>query len=218
MNGLRFLGISGRMLTGKDTLLRHIEANYPRMQRLALADPLKQAAATLFGIDPAVKDDDNRRLLQELGEAIRAVHPGVLVRLLVQRAQGYPADTTLVVSDVRYPNEAEALWALGGEVVRLEPRGWEAYLERVQQRYPDGWERRINHRSETALGGIAADKLFTHVISSDSPQELCASFDAWFGRKYRLRLAAAGTRAERGEGDRYPLGDDFLAWANGASA
>jgi hypothetical protein len=188
MKGLRFLGISGRMLTGKDTLYNHIAANYPFMRRLALADPLKQAAVMLFGIDPQVKDDYNRRILQELGTAVRQVHPGAWVRLLIKQAPVGLPDITIVVTDVRYPNEAEAIWTLGGEVVRLEPRTWETYLERVQQKYPDTWEQRINHLSETALGGFANEKLFTHIIRSDSPQEMCALFDAWFGGKYPQKM------------------------------
>jgi hypothetical protein len=60
-----------------------------------------------------------RRILQRLGtESIRAIDPDFWIRAGVTQIDAIDGD--VVVTDVRYPNEAEAIRALGGILVRIQ--------------------------------------------------------------------------------------------------
>jgi hypothetical protein len=107
-------------------------------RRIAFADVIKQVAED---IDPLIetgmygtnfsyllewngRDWDSakanasvRRFLQNLGVAIRNVDPG----FWVQNSGLYDVSSqeNVVVSDVRFPNEVDAILALGGKVFRV---------------------------------------------------------------------------------------------------
>lgn len=154
------VGIIGRARVGKDTAGAWFvrERGY---KRVALADPLKEAALKL---DPIVGTEDDfwavegdrlsdvvgfwgwekakelpevRRTLQELGAAIRAIDSEFWLRGALKSVQdanegGQPA----VITDVRYPNEAAALKRAGVRLLHINRPGI-AHLD---------------HESEGALG------------------------------------------------------------------
>ena len=160
------IGLSGYARAGKDTAARIIVERHGFV-RAAFADALKQV---LVGLDPLVPDGvhlstilaelpggiedakaipEVRQLLQRLGnEAGRSVlGEDVWVRTLFERC---PVRT--VISDCRYPNEAEAIRARGGLVIRVERPGYGP----------------INgHTSEIALDGFDFDS----VIDNDGTVE-----------------------------------------------
>ncbi|OSC76518.1 hypothetical protein B5180_01815 [Streptomyces sp. BF-3] len=154
------IGIIGRARVGKDTAGQWLVDNRG-YRRIGFADPLKEAALKL---DPIVGTDDSdlcvegerlsdvvgfwgwerakeepevRRILQELGAAVRAIDEDFWLRAAMRRVQeanesGVPA----VITDVRYPNEAASLRRAGFHLV---------YIER-----PD--VEQLVHESEGALG------------------------------------------------------------------
>ncbi|QOP65084.1 deoxynucleoside monophosphate kinase [Arthrobacter phage Adumb2043] len=143
------LGLIGKKRTGKDTFAgtlieRHAYA------RIALADPLREAALALdpiVGTFPLQSDGvvrvrewrlsdvveelgwekakdyipEVRRTLQRLGtESIRSLDDRFWIRTAFQRIDTLrEAGTPVVVTDVRYPNEADAIKAAGGYLVRI---------------------------------------------------------------------------------------------------
>lgn len=135
------IGLVGKKRSGKDTF-----ANYTGFQKVALADPLREAA---LGLDPIVVGDvtnglrlsevvdsigwemakdsypEVRRTLQRLGtESIRALDPNFWVRIAAQRIiETRDAGMPVVVTDVRYPNEIDLIHSLGGTVIRVVGRG-----------------------------------------------------------------------------------------------
>ncbi len=148
MNLLGFCGAAG---AGKDAAAAALCAH--GWARVSLVDPLKEACALWFGWsreqlwgpselrnqpDPAWDGLTPRRALQLLGtEGVRALHPDVWARLALRRAAERlapdPTDWTrapgcagVVVPDVRFANEAEAIRAAGGRVVRVVRPGLEA--------------------------------------------------------------------------------------------
>jgi hypothetical protein len=141
------VGIIGRARAGKDTAGKWLvdERGY---RRVAFADALKGAA---LKVDPIVDDGnvgysftaarlsevvdgygwerakeigDTRRILQELGSAMRAVDPDIWIRPVLEKAiEANDAGVPVVVTDVRYPNEVDALKRSGFRLLHINRPG-----------------------------------------------------------------------------------------------
>ncbi|MFB8071119.1 deoxynucleotide monophosphate kinase family protein [Streptomyces californicus] len=143
------IGIIGRARAGKDTAGQWLVKNRG-YRRIGFADPLKEAALKLdpiiddgnvgysfnamrlselvrgYGWERAKEIGDTRRILQELGAAVRATDEDFWLRAAMKRVMeanevGVPA----VVTDVRYPNEAASLKRAGFHLVYIERPGVE---------------------------------------------------------------------------------------------
>jgi hypothetical protein len=126
------IGITGRKRHGKDSVGLWLARQYG-YQPLSFAGTLKEAAALIFGLtfeqlhgDTADKErtdprwgKSSREILQLLGTEVgRAIHPEVWIRSAFLHAEkaGYER---VVITDVRFPNEAEAVRARGGKVIKV---------------------------------------------------------------------------------------------------
>ncbi|WP_329168309.1 hypothetical protein OG709_29910 [Streptomyces sp. NBC_01267] len=159
------IGIIGRARVGKDTAGQWLIDNRG-YRRVSFADPLKEAALKLdpivwtssSGLDVermretvardgwelAKEEPEVRRILQELGSSIRAIDPDFWLRTALAKVTAANEDgVPVVITDVRYPNEAASLKAAGFHLV---------YIER-----PD--VPKLDHESEGAL--TAEDAHFT---------------------------------------------------------
>ncbi|MEV7250222.1 hypothetical protein [Streptomyces cyaneofuscatus] len=159
------IGIIGRARVGKDTAGQWLVSNRG-YRRIGFADPLKEAALKLdpivyhrwegdqhvamrlarvvrnCGWEMAKEIGDTRRILQELGAAVRAIDEDFWLRAAMRRVQeANEAGVPAVITDVRYPNEAASLKRAGFHLV---------YIER-----PD--VEQLVHESEGALGFDEAD-------------------------------------------------------------
>ncbi|AYN58505.1 adenylate kinase [Arthrobacter phage Liebe] len=164
----QILGLIGKKRSGKDTFAHAL----PGYTRVAFADPLRQAALAL---DPYVgrpclpgqlspqrdvrlsdvidalgweraKDcvPEVRRILQRFGtESIRSIDPDFWIRAGIQAIEA--VEGPVVVTDCRYPNEADTIRALGGKLVRITRPGYTSEGDA--------------HPSESALDGYAEDWL-----------------------------------------------------------
>ena len=134
------VALAGFARSGKDTAARGlIEAD--GFERVAFADPIREA---LYRANPLLdthtgtrvrefvdaegwewakrKEPEVRRLLQEVGQAMREVAgEDVWVRAALKRAQ--ELDRPVVFTDTRHENEAQAVRSLGGIVLRIERPG-----------------------------------------------------------------------------------------------
>ena len=143
---MRLLGLCGTAGVGKDTVAEYLAANYD-FKTYALADPIKRAAHAMLWIpvsnfyDRELKEVEDafwkispRRICQLLGtEFGRAmIDPEVWIkRAQVEwdRLRGEQDDTVtgllgglisgLVVTDIRYDNEAQWVLDQGGELWRV---------------------------------------------------------------------------------------------------
>jgi hypothetical protein len=168
------IGLIGRARVGKDTV-GALLYNHGGYERVAFADPLKEAALQLDpivwtstfspdierlretvlrdGWELAKEEPEVRRILQELGASIRAVDPEFWLRAglarvdEVNRTTGRPA----VITDVRYPNEAASLGRAGFHLIYIDRPG-----------IPH-----LNHESEGALGPEDAHFTITNAGSLD---------------------------------------------------
>lgn len=131
LNLPRLVGLAGYARSGKDAAAGAlVDLGYDRR---GFADALKLLAGRI-GWDGR-KDDAGRKLLQDLGVGARDVlSPDVWVDALMSTIDG-----PTVITDVRFPNEVDAICDRGGVVVRV----WRPGVAPAR-----------GHVSETALDGL----------------------------------------------------------------
>jgi dephospho-CoA kinase len=174
------IGLCGNGQSGKDTLAVGL-VKYYGFERHAFADPIRNMLYALnplvltdaaafnegmlypirlkklvdqYGWEVAKQSNEVRILLQRLGsEAGRdQLGENVWVDALFNKAQA----PLIVITDVRFPNEAEAIKQRGGIIVRVEREGYGP----------------INgHHSEVAFKG---QNILIH--NSGTPKDLLATF------------------------------------------
>jgi hypothetical protein len=194
------VGIIGRARVGKDTAGAWLVDNRG-YRRIGFADALKDAALTLdpiiddgnvgysfsamrlsdlvrgYGWERAKEIGDTRRTLQELGMAIRAIDPEFWLRAaLAKVTEANEAGVPAVITDVRFPNEADSLRRAGFHLVYIDRPG-------VPQ---------LDHASEGALTPADADYLiYNSGEVYDLQQEMSAVADLIYNRESRRHYARA---------------------------
>ena len=144
-NGPTCIGINGLKYAGKDTLYQLFPALIASVTKLELARPLKSILIEHFGFsesdcyDAVHKEDfnefwgfTNRQAMERIGNGLREVfHPEVWVKLTKLKIQESLNKGFLpIVTDVRYPNEAEMIHNLGGIVINISnPRTRVVYVD-----------------------------------------------------------------------------------------
>lgn len=135
--GKRLIGLTGLARSGKDTfaMLLHERHGFKRM---AFADPVKLTAVPLFGFSYEYVFSDQfksevqqpwgltgREILQKLGtEAIRGTFGDDfwIRRLIDAYLVTYAGIESVVVTDVRFENEAKAIREQGGVIIHIKRR------------------------------------------------------------------------------------------------
>ncbi|MFF4952274.1 hypothetical protein [Streptomyces chattanoogensis] len=172
------IALIGRARSGKDTVAARLIERF-QYTRVAFADPLKDMA---LRIDPWIdgpeprypagwtirlsdmvehigweraKDEypEVRRILQHVGQTVRDLDFDFWVRVALEKISAAKRwNLPVVVTDCRYPNEAETLKAAGFKLVRIVR--------------PDNFLSGVpHHESETALADWPVDEVI-HNISS----------------------------------------------------
>jgi hypothetical protein len=156
------IGLSGYARSGKDTVAQLLCLNYG-YQRISFADPMREAILTLnpkidsithvsdyvgdYGWDMAKQNPEIRRLLQVFGTDVGRKMFGENVWIDMAFKHVEP-DSRVVIADVRFPNEAEAIKSRGGKVIRINRHNHSA----------------VNaHKSEIAMDNY----MFDHVLYND---------------------------------------------------
>ena len=137
--GLRLVGITGHAGSGKDSVGKFLVDTYG-YTRFGYADAVKKVSLL---IDPYVGDHvdrlsdkvsvhgmdfckrafpEVRRILQEVGNGVRQVDPYIWLRPLDRLIESDVE--SIVVTDVRYENEAEQIARHGGVLLRLSRPGY----------------------------------------------------------------------------------------------
>lgn len=162
----RVIGISGKLRAGKDLIAARLASGWG-FQRLNFAEALRvelieRMPRTLLALhdlncecaigdnsrsDPAArclehmlyvsKPKGIRELLQEYGTDVRRVHdPEYWTKLW--RARATELGGAVVSADVRFPNEAAAVLAMGGALWRVERPGFDS-SGHVSETAMDAW-------------------------------------------------------------------------------
>lgn len=158
------IGLSGYAGVGKDTLAKYIVELDPSFEIKKFSGKLKEVASLLTGIpvdsfenqkfktmELAGWDMTVRELLQKLGtEAIRdGLHEDAWVNALFAN---YHQGENWVITDMRFPNEYEAVKRFGGMAVRL----WRPNVNPINY-----------HESEVALDNHP----FDYIASNEANEE-----------------------------------------------
>lgn len=155
---LYIVGISGKMCSGKTTLLNELEAMCHEagvhFAYQKLAQGVYDIAREYFGMI-----EKNRPLLQAVGCKMREIDKDVWVKKFKADAMkllhSLPNNSSVVFvcDDVRFPNELHSFVEMGAVTIRLKVDE-EAQLARLIKTYPTTWKTHHNNRhdvSETAL-------------------------------------------------------------------
>ena len=156
------IGFTGPPGCGKNAAADHLVAHHD-FRQVAFADAIRQAVLTLdpwvdtfyrlrevvraWGWETAKRNSPEvRRLLQVFGTEVGRdmLGPEVWINQVFKKLDTFPADQSVAITDVRFPNEADALWARGGFLVRLN-------RDTSQHRGV------MDHRSETESAALVAD-------------------------------------------------------------
>lgn len=155
------IGLCGYAGCGKDTAAQVLIQEY-NFQRVAFADPIKQA---LLALDPLVPDADGkhyvrlsefkcdrswaevkeypevRRLMQIMGTEVgrNLFDPDIWVKLADNKIESTLSVGDTVVTDVRFPNEARLIKKHGGFLVRVNRPQFGPVNEHVSDRASENW-------------------------------------------------------------------------------
>jgi len=176
---IKVLGIVGKINVGKGEAAAFLQSQ--GYLSFAIADPLKVCLQEIFEELPDEilwgsserRTGEVRRMLQELGtDFARKFRPDVWANKLKGRVYAWHFTKTdilnrytdrecrnargIVVPDVRFPNEADAILELGGALVRITREGHNAHET----------EEARNHESETSVD-LIADSDITHIIENN---------------------------------------------------
>jgi len=178
----KFIGLAGKMGSGKSTFADIMVNNGLAHEQMALATGVKKFAKDIF-------DKGDRDIWQWMGNTMRQYDSGVWINYLKRQLRwsyitGDP-NFIVVVSDIRYRNEAE--WIInqgplifidtqdGRRRVRIENRNKEIIAH-------DRWLKQQQHPSETELDYI---KELSNVYIFDnndylSYDDLANKFIKWY--------------------------------------
>jgi hypothetical protein len=151
------------MASGKTYLANHlVETQF--YQKLAFADKLKGIAYELFGVQS--KDGNGRVVLQQIGDAMRAIDEDVWVKYTLSKIkmmhQGvYSYPVRYVIDDLRLENEARWLKKNGFVLIRVEADE-NVRVARRSTLYPNSPSTALLHASEREYEGIVADYVITN--------------------------------------------------------
>ncbi|OZV74794.1 hypothetical protein CA850_29710 [Micromonospora echinospora] len=146
------VGLLGRARAGKDTVAAHLVERYG-FRRYAFADALRECAlianpivtpvdtvggsvrladvVAAVGWEGAKAHREVRRTLQQLGVGVRHLQPDFWVRVVMDEVEHRTGP--VAITDVRFPNEAEAIRTAGGVLVRVVRPGQDESDQHVSE-------------------------------------------------------------------------------------
>jgi hypothetical protein len=141
------IGLCGAAGAGKNTVADFLaDSSGGPFVQIAFADPLYECVSTITGLSVSrLKDRDvketvipwlgksPRQLLQTLGTewGRGTVHTEIWIRIAMERAGQHLDFNSVVITDVRFDNEAQAIVDAGGEVWRVTRPGWRCLVDAV---------------------------------------------------------------------------------------
>lgn len=129
---MKIIGLTGAARSGKDTVALYLDGHFG-FSRLALATPLKQGIEAMFGLPQSMWSDEKkeleipglgvspRRMAQTLGTewGRNTLGEDIWLKVLERRIDELQVDQ-VVITDVRFANEARWVKDRGGLLIRVE--------------------------------------------------------------------------------------------------
>jgi len=118
MYGLR-IAFAGKTHAGKTTSANYLLRAYG-FTKISFTGKLIECAHDLFP-EQFEKGEKPQQLIQELSAKMREIDHDVWAKYVTKRVEKLPKETDIVIDDIKFPNEYEAIKSLGFLVVRLDP-------------------------------------------------------------------------------------------------
>ena len=154
------IGLSGKPRVGKDTVAAMLETLFPGINRVAFANAIKEEYDTAHGTNTLHHEEEkvrHRMALHTLGDARRAEDRNYWVKKTLHH------QPPLLITDVRLPQEVEAVKEAKGYLIRVESS--EATMRSRMREY---YEEHANHPNELWLDDYTE---WDFVIHNDSSLE-----------------------------------------------
>ena len=157
------LGLCGHAGAGKDMVADFLVKEFGFV-RMALSDPIKEMAHIYFGVPQdqlhrSDKPEKVRWLLQQLGTEIgRTFEPDIWIKTLCRRIEASP-EPRIVVTDIRFPNEAGNLYLIADLILILRPDN------------PNIGKEMMQHASETSIEKILSDLFLYTFLNVEGKQD-----------------------------------------------
>jgi dephospho-CoA kinase len=153
------IALCGKIAAGKDTVAAYLQ-NY-RFRRYAFGDHIRALCSLLYPDRMKANAGKDRALLQGVGQDLRKYDPNIWIRLTLKEldelAPEIEADgDNICISDLRQPNELDALKAAGFYIVRV----WApdaVRLERMKARGDRFNPEDLNHETEQYVDSFEVD-------------------------------------------------------------
>jgi hypothetical protein len=169
------IGLAGKIRSGKDTVADYLGDKY-KFKAFAFANGIKQVCCML-DLEPT-DGRKPRALYQGIGQDVRKYDPDVWVNYLFKRVNQLDPETNIVVTDVRQPNEVNALREKGFVIIKVEADE-EIRLERARVKDDYFTLEDLNHETETAVDTLDVDfTLFNNLGFEDLYQTV--DFIVWY--------------------------------------
>lgn len=161
------IGLTGKARSGKDTAADYLCSRYG-FERYSLASPMKRAVCAMMEMDESIFDSTRkevplklvdvspRYMLQTLGTewGRNIIGEDLWLKFLQNMYDKLPISAKVVVTDVRFENEAEWIRSVGGNVIHIESD-------------PDLTERidNVDHVSEMTIAKHSSDFMLYNPMS-----------------------------------------------------
>ncbi|MDT3698601.1 MAG: hypothetical protein RO469_04165 [Thermincola sp.] len=109
------LALTGKMRSGKDTIAEYLIRQY-NFKRFAFGDGIRKVCSEMF--PEIVAQGKPRWLYQGIGQDLRKYDPDVWVKWLFREMERNPYPW-IVVTDLRQPNENDALVEAGFIIIKV---------------------------------------------------------------------------------------------------
>ena len=117
----------GRLCSGKTSFAKHLEKNH-NFHILSFGEPVKRYATEIFGLV-----DKNRAILQDFAQKVKEIDENVWIKYLINQLDSLE-NYNIVVDDLRFPNEYDALKQKGFYFIKLDINRL-VQIERIKNTY-----------------------------------------------------------------------------------
>ncbi len=187
---MKIIGLCGKMGSGKDTIAKIILKNKLVDDKISFAERLKYHCRHIFG-------ETNREYLQKLGQACREIQKDVWIDRAIDsinwtesifKSHDANWEGVYVITDVRYPNEAEWILSQQGILIAVNTNS-SIRRERIEKRNDtkisiEDWIKWSAHSSEYGFMEILDTYgLFIHVFNNNdslNDDKLETKFLKWY--------------------------------------
>lgn len=152
------VAVCGGMRSGKDTVADYLVERFG-FEKFRFGDGIREVGKIAFPEEFNGKQKP-RKKLQDIGQYMRKVDPQVWVKYTLREIENSDA-RRVVISDLRQPNEYEALREAGFYIIRVEAP-YEVRLRRAQESGDNFNPEHFNHETESHFDGFNVDYIITN--------------------------------------------------------